>query len=94
MKRRYLSAVKYLNQLLGNYVQWNDLGEVDGGKAMISLSRNDYEPDICFWLKEKTDHFHADLMMHPAPDLIVEVLFKSTAYRDRGSSFRIMQHVG
>ena len=54
---------------------------------MISLSRNDYEPDICFWGKEKAQEFHKDLMIHPAPDLIVEVLSKSTADRDRGVKF-------
>lgn len=88
VKRRHLHASKYLSKLLSTYVDLHDLGEVDVEKAMISLSRNDYEPDICFWKKEKTTEFHGDLMMHPAPDLIVEVLSKSTANRDRGVKFQ------
>jgi Uma2 family endonuclease len=61
---------------------------VDSEKALVSLSRNDYETDICFWTKEKTAHFHANQMQHPAPDLIVEVLSKGTEERDRGVKFK------
>ncbi len=53
----------------------------------MGLTRNDYEPDICYWNTEVADAFTDDQMEHPAPDLIVEVLSKSTTGRDRGVKF-------
>lgn len=44
-------------------------------------------PDICFWNAETAASFEDDQMEHPAPDLIVEVLSKSTTGRDRGVKF-------
>ena len=51
---------------------------------MVTLTRNDYEPDICFWRKEVADEFDDETMQHPAPDLVIEILSKGTAKRDRG----------
>lgn len=87
VKRRHLRASKHLFNLLQNFVGQHDLGEVDIEKAMVSLTRNDYEPDICFWRKEVADEFDDETMQHPAPDLIVEILSKGTAKRDRGVKF-------
>ncbi|QHV97009.1 Uma2 family endonuclease [Spirosoma endbachense] len=87
VKRGHLRASKYLFNLLQNFVSQHNLGEVDIEKAMVSLTRNDYEPDICFWRKEVADEFDDETMQHPAPDLIVEVLSKGTAKRDRGIKF-------
>lgn len=88
LKRNHLNVVGNLFTLLRVYVISRDLGQVDSEKALISLTRNDYEPDICFWGKEKAKHFHENQMQHPAPDLIVEVLSKGTADRDRGIKFK------
>ena len=44
-------------------------------------------PDICFFGNEKADKFTADQMLFPAPDLVVEILSKSTAKRDKGIKF-------
>lgn len=87
VKRRHLRASKRLFRLLQDYVETKDLGEVDIEKAMVSLTRNDYEPDICFWRKAVADQFDDDTMQHPAPDLVVEILSKGTAKRDRGVKF-------
>ena len=87
VKRRHLRASGNLSTLLRIYVQFHGLGEVDIEKAMVSLTRNDYEPDICFWRKEVADTFDDDTMQHPAPDLVVEILSKGTAKRDRGIKF-------
>jgi Uma2 family endonuclease len=87
VKRGHLRASKRLFRLLMDYVEANDLGEVDIEKALVSLSRNDYEPDICFWRKEIADTFDDETMQHPAPDMVVEILSKSTAKRDRGVKF-------
>ncbi|GAB2585874.1 Uma2 family endonuclease [Spirosoma areae] len=87
VKRRHLRANGNLTTLLRVYVQMHDLGEVDTEKALITLTRNDYEPDICFWRKDIADEFTDDTMKHPAPDLVVEILSKGTAKRDRGIKF-------
>ncbi len=87
VKRRHLDATKYLENLLLNFVMRHDLGTVDSVKALIGLTRNDYEPDICFWNAETAASFEDDQMEHPAPDLIVEILSKSTTGRDRGIKF-------
>jgi Uma2 family endonuclease len=54
---------------------------------MISLTRNDYEPDVCFFSQAKAQHFVADQMRFPAPDFVVEVLSDSTEENDRGIKF-------
>ncbi len=51
---------------------------------MIRLTRNDYEPDVCFWRKERTADFEPKQSANPAPDFIVEILSKSTKHRDYG----------
>lgn len=88
VRRNHLNVVGNLFTLLRVYVISRDLGQVDSEKALISLTRNDYEPDICFWGKEKAKFFHENQMQHPAPDLIVEVLSKGTVDRDRGIKFK------
>lgn len=88
VKRNHLNVVGNLFTLLRVYVISRDLGQVDSEKALISLTRNDYEPDICFWGKEKAKFFHENQMQHPAPDLIIEVLSKGTVDRDRGIKFK------
>ncbi len=87
VKRRHLDATKYLENLLLNFVMRHNLGVVDSEKALVGLTRNDYEPDICFWNAETAASFQDNQMEHPAPDLIVEVLSKSTTGRDRGIKF-------
>jgi Uma2 family endonuclease len=69
------------------YTQKYDLGQVYVEKALIALKRNDYEPDLCFFKKEKADKFSENMLLFPAPDLVVEILSKSTAKNDRGIKF-------
>ncbi|WP_317046724.1 Uma2 family endonuclease [Spirosoma pollinicola] len=87
VKRRHLDATQNLTTLLRVYVHLHDLGAVDSEKALIGLTRNDYEPDICYWNNETANSFEDDQMEHPAPDLIVEILSKSTTGRYRGVKF-------
>ena len=88
VKRRHRKASDHLFQLLNVFVAINKLGEVGHEKAMVSLSRNDYEPDICFWSSEKADLFDDDTMLHPVPDFVVEILSKRTAKTDRTIKFQ------
>ncbi|AKD56265.1 Uma2 family endonuclease [Spirosoma radiotolerans] len=87
VKRRHLDASKYLENLLQNFVLLKNLGVVDSEKALIGLTRNDYEPDVYYWNSETSHSFEDDQMEHPAPDLIVEILSKSTTGRNRGVKF-------
>lgn len=84
VKARHLEASNGLFLPLGAYVKKHKLGKVYVEKAMISLTRNDYEPDICFFRSEQAQHFKEDTMLFPAPDFVVEILSKSTEKIDRG----------
>lgn len=85
---RHSKASFNLANLLNNYVNKHKLGAVCHEKIMITLTRNDYEPDICFFKKEKAQHFKEDQCLFPAPDLVVEVLSKSTEKNDRGIKYK------
>ncbi len=63
---------------LGDFVNKNNLGEVGAEKVMIALTRNDYEPDISFFSKEKASKFTDDQMLFPAPDFVVETEYLNT----------------
>ncbi len=88
VKRAHLTVSKCLVQLLNTSVVANQLGQVDSEKALVELGRNDFEPDICFWRADRTISWDADTMIHPAPDLVVEILSKSTQANDRGIKFQ------
>ena len=77
----------YVSRITSIYTDAQDLGVVRYEKAMISLTRNDYEPDIAFWEKSKAEKFKATQTHYPAPDWVVEILSQSTAKRDRGVKF-------
>ncbi len=55
---------------------------------MVALTRNDYEPDLCFFGNEKAKKFKRKQAQFPAPDFIVEVLSDSTAKNDRETKFQ------
>lgn len=65
------------------YVRIKKLGEIGTEKVMIALTRNDYEPDLVFFSKEKVAQLKDDQVLFPAPDFIVEILSKSTATHDK-----------
>lgn len=76
-----------LYALLNTYVFKHDLGFVGIEKIMIRLTRNDYEPDICFFNKAKSDGFEASQTLFPPPDFVAEITSPSTEARDRGLKF-------
>jgi Uma2 family endonuclease len=84
VKNQHSEASENLFNLIKNYVILKKLGKVRHEKALIQLTRNDYEPDICYFKKIKSDKFSKNLMFYPAPDFIAEVLSDSTKNRDRG----------
>jgi|APTNR8051073442_1049403.scaffolds.fasta_scaffold01536_9 Uma2 family endonuclease len=72
-------ATKYLLNLLLNYVEYHNLGYVGVEKIMTRFTRNDYEPDICFFNSEQAATFEDKQLLFPVPDFVVEVLSKSSA---------------
>lgn len=84
---QHLEVSMKLSALLHVYVIKNKLGKVWVEKVMIRLTRNDYEPDICFFKKERADTFTPDQALFPAPDFVVEILSDSTEKIDRGIKF-------
>lgn len=87
VKLRHNVVAKRLLILLDTFVMIHDLGFVGYEKIMVSLTRNDYEPDICYFNQAKSAKFRPDQMRFPAPDLVVEVLSESTEQHDRGVKF-------
>ncbi|MDX2190935.1 MAG: Uma2 family endonuclease [Bacteroidota bacterium] len=86
MRRHWKTSMK-LSQLMANHVEKYQLGEVGVEKVMLQFTRNDYEPDIVFFSKEKSKDFYDEQLLFPAPDLVVEILSESTKKRDRGIKF-------
>jgi len=82
-KYQHTEAVANLAMLLRAYVKSRNLGTVGHEKMLISLSRNDYEPDICYYRPDKSDLFKPEQMRFPAPDMVVEVLSPTTETIDR-----------
>ena len=83
----HTDAVMSLGSLSYNFSNFQESGKVKSEKAMVSLTRNDYEPDIAFWRKEVAATFKMGQTHYPAPDWICEVLSKGTSGRDRGIKF-------
>ncbi|MEW6403922.1 MAG: Uma2 family endonuclease, partial [Chloroflexota bacterium] len=74
VKLRHSIASDNLFSLLQAYVRRENSGEVRHEKILVTLTRNDYEPDICYFGLEKSREFTPDQAKFPAPDLVVEVL--------------------
>lgn len=88
----YHSPVKLRHQIVSQAILrqlfvWETSGFIGYEKMMIRCTRNDYEPDICFWSAEKAAQFKPDQHTFPPPDLAVEILSESTEARDRGIKF-------
>lgn len=88
VKLQHNRATVLLAKLLDTFVSKHKLGVVGVEKLLISLTRNDYEPDICFFSSEKSRKFKRNQMQFPAPDFVVEVLSDSTEKNDRETKFQ------
>ena len=84
---RHLGVTMRLGTLLRTYVVIHELGTVKVEKCLCVFPRNDYEPDIVFFGRDKAADLQPDTLKFPVPDLIVEVLSSSTEARDRGVKF-------
>lgn len=93
VKKEHTDVTKYLLMLLQSFVAIKKLGYVGFEKTMIRLTRNDYEPDVCFFNQEKAKDFKVGQMLYPTPDFVVEVL-SSNVERDRVTKFIDYQEHG
>jgi Uma2 family endonuclease len=84
---RHNNARNNLFRLLSAFVIARSLGLVRDEKALIGMTRNDYEPDLCFWGTAKAATIAPEQLVYPVPDLVCEVLSPSTDDRDRGVKF-------
>lgn len=89
-KEKHTVARQRLDYLLQTYTSVKDLGQVRSETSLVSLTRNDYLPDILFFTKERAMVIHPNTWKYPIPDFVVEVLSDGTASTDRGIKKRIM----
>jgi Uma2 family endonuclease len=73
-----------LVELLRVYTRKGVGGYVGVEKLMCRFTRNDYEPDICYFDAAQAADFYKTQTIFPVPRFIVEILSQSTAHRDRG----------
>ena len=80
-------AVNQISTLLTTFCTFSEVGISLVEKALVATNRNDFEPDVSVWLQQRAKDFTPDVKYYPAPDLVVEVLSKSTESRDRGVKY-------
>jgi Uma2 family endonuclease len=87
VKNQHSTVSENLFVLLKTFAFRHDLGRVGHEKLMVSLSRNDYEPDVSFWRSDVASSFTPGQMRFPAPDFVAEVLSPSTEAVDHKVKF-------
>lgn len=88
VKSSHAQASENLFRIISIYALKHQLGRVTHEKVMARFTRNDYEPDVMFFGKEKADTIKPEQSLFPIPDFVIEVLSDSTAERDRGVKYR------
>ncbi len=86
-KHQHGVVAGHIYKVLGTYAIAQACGHVACEQALVCLTRNDYEPDVCFFRKEVASTIVRGQMRYPAPDLVIEVLSPSTEHIDRGVKF-------
>jgi len=85
-------ATGHLYCISSIYADLHKLGKVRVEKALVGLTRNDYEPDIAFWRKEVANHFQPNMNVYPVPDLIIEVLSPGTENIKRDTKIKFADY--
>ncbi len=84
----------FLFRLLAEYAERLDLGEVRGSRSAVKLAEDQiYQPDVLFVSKDRIALFERQGIFGP-PDLVIEILSKSTARYDRGPKLRTYERTG
>ena len=63
-----------LASLLHIYITINKLGRITQEKLMLASTRNNYEPDICFFSVAQPKKIKERRKLYPAPDFIAEII--------------------
>jgi Uma2 family endonuclease len=83
----HIMVQQNLSTIISTYAIINNLGKVRGEKALVRLTRNDFEPDLSFFNKIASKKINDDTLFYPSPDFVIEILSKSTEKNDRGVKF-------
>lgn len=83
----HIEVVGRILQVLRAYVRTRKLGTVFFEKALVSFTRNDYEPDIVFFDAVTSCRIESKQWKMPVPQMIVEVLSPSTRSLDHGDKY-------
>ena len=83
VKDEHWKVSDLLSSIISVYARRKKLGRIGVEKVMVSLTHNDFEPDIVFYKKEKAETFSEGQVLFPTPDFVIEILSKSTARIDR-----------
>ncbi len=76
--KEHNDASKQILKLLDIFNDLFEAGYVGIEKILTKFTRNDYEPDVCFFNSAKSQHFKKGQLIFPTPDLAVEVLSKNS----------------
>ncbi len=83
----HIMVQQNLSTIISTYAIVNNLGKVRGEKALVRLTRNDFEPDLSYFNKVASKKINDDTLFYPSPDFVIEILSKSTEKNDRGVKF-------
>ncbi len=84
--RRHGLLVWFLAALLGHYVQFRRLGEVQAESMAMRLEHTGRVPDIFFVATDHLDRLTPTQLLGPA-DLVIEVISDDSPERDRADKF-------
>ena len=91
---RHADLLNFVHLLLGTYVERHRLGVLYREVVAVRLtSRDVFLPDLAFYRTERAEQLHEN-HIEGAPDLVVEALSPSTAYRDTGVKFAAYEQHG
>ena len=86
-KEIHIAVQQNLSAIISTYVIINGLGKVRGEKALVRLTRNDFEPDLSYFSKAIASKIKDDTLFFPTPDFVIEIISKSTEKNDRGTKY-------
>ena len=90
-QRRHWKTTDLISRILSIYTRIKKLGCVGTSKVTIALTRNDYEPDLVFFSKEKANTFTTTNCFFPHPILLSKYCQKERHQRIKASKKQIMR---
>ena len=84
VRRKHNAITSDLAELLRVYTRQTVKGFVGVEKIMCRFTRNDYEPNICYFDAAQDAEISDEQTIFPVPRFIIEITSTSTEYRDRG----------